>query len=467
MHDIWVCTMKRSTKTIIQYTIAVGLLISGIMLTLIGSISRNGNRTMEYVGRYIDELSVTTATHVADVLEDKLDTIETMAYLYGQSATGVDEEMLAKVEERSGFDWMRFLTPDGTDHTSDGQTTDVGDREYFLRGMEGSSGMCEVLQSRINGEKLIGFYAPVYDKDTVSGVLVGFLSAQTVSDILAADPYDFPADTHILRQDGTDLGAYLAAAKEDGCRLLQMDKPENADGRAEMLSAAKAQKSCRFTFRGLTDESVGCVEPIRGTDWSLVQIFPPEAARVVVHAANKDAVKTLVTTLLIFLCFIVFLIISYRKSAQIRSKELARNQINVLMRNVTEDYAYLIDVDLETKKEVPYQLDAGADMDYWVAEGQEYNRGLVCFASTYVAEYDRARFMEHMNLTTLTEVLKQQKDFYIEYDAVVKGQTRRFQEKCTISDAEPFANHMLISIRDISDSTAQLENDLDQNQKNA
>lgn len=456
--------MKRSTKTIIQYTIAVGLLLSGIMLTLIGSISRNGKRTMEYVERYIDELSVTTATHVADVFGDKLDTIETMAYLYGQSATGVDEEMLAKVEERSGFDWMRFLTPDGTDHTSDGQTTDVGDREYFLRGMDGSSGMCEVLKSRINGEKLIGFYAPVYDKDSISGVLVGFLSAQTVSDILAAEPYDYPADTHILRQDGTDLGAYLSVLDEGSCSLQLMDEPENADGRADMLSAVKAQTSCRFTFHGLTDESVGCVEPIRGTDWSLVQIFPPEAARLVVQAANKDAVRTLIMTLLIFLCFIVFLIISYRKSAQLRSKELARNQINVLMRNVTEDYVYLLDVDLETRKEVPYQLDAGADMDYW-AEGQEYNRGLVCFASTYVAEYDRARFMEHMNLTTLTEVLKQQKDFYIEYDAVVRGQTRRFQEKCTISDAEPFVNHMLVSIRDISDSTAQLENDPDQKQK--
>ena len=54
-------------KNTIQYVIDGVLLIVCIMLTLVFEYQRNRSRDLEYVGRYIDELSTTTAIHVEDV----------------------------------------------------------------------------------------------------------------------------------------------------------------------------------------------------------------------------------------------------------------------------------------------------------------------------------------------------------------------------------------------------------------
>ena len=55
----------------------------------------------------------------------------------------------------------------------------------------------------------------------------------------------------------------------------------------------------------------------------------------------------------------------------------------------------------------------------------------------------------------MQDVLSRQNDFYIEYDAVIEGQTLQFQGKFTISNDRQFQNHMLISIRDITEITKE------------
>lgn len=449
--------MKKRMKFFIQYVTGIVLLIICIMLVFACSYYRDRNRNLEYVGRYIDELSTTTATHVADVFEDKLAAIESAAYLYGETVQvgDVDDELLADVEERSGFDWMRFVTPDGTDHTSDGSTTNVADREYYMRGIAGESGMCDVPESRINGERLVGFFAPVYDQGEVSGVLVGVLSEQTVSDVLATNPYDYPADSHILRKDGAVIGRYMGDGTITNCNYEELIRTGNEQCREKVLAAVAAQEAYRFTFNASMEQSVGCIVPVRGTDWSLVQIFPPEAAHIVVQASNKDALLTFVMITVIFACFIIFLLFVHGRSEKERSEALTYNKVNALMHGVAEDYVYLIDVDLETQQEVQYRLFSGGDVRDWTDDERDYSHCIERFANAYVAEYDRERFLEATELTAVTEILHRQNDFYIEYDAVVNGQTRQYQGKFTISDVEPFANHMLISIRDITESTKE------------
>ena len=82
-------------KNTIQYVIDGVLLIVCIMLTLVFEYQRNRSRDLEYVGRYIDELSTTIAIHVEDVFLDKLAFIDSAAYLYGRVCKAEDYELLA------------------------------------------------------------------------------------------------------------------------------------------------------------------------------------------------------------------------------------------------------------------------------------------------------------------------------------------------------------------------------------
>ncbi|MGN0427435.1 MAG: ATP-binding protein [Agathobacter sp.] len=447
----------RRKKVLIRFTAAMALFMICIILAVGLSQYWNRNRNLEHVDQFINELSNNTAKHVSDVFDDKCDAIDSIAYLYGKAMQSkeVDSELLAALEKNGSFDWIRFVAADGTDYTSDGSIANVQDREYFLQGMSGKSGICEVLVSRISGEKLIGFYAPVYFEDEICGIMVGFLSESTISTILDTSLYDYLANTYIVRQDGAVLGRNMAEASFDMKELSEGIGFVDSVYRESVVSAVQRQEHCKFTFQGTADQSIGYVVPITGTDWSLIQIFPSEATSIVMKSTQKDAVKSLGMLLTIFLGFIGYITISYRKYEKEKSKEYAYNKVNALMRCVSEDYVYLIDVDLSTQREVRYKLYSSEGITDW-SEGQDgYSHCIREFADQYVADYDRERFLKATELTVLLEVLRKQNAFYIEYDAVVNGETLQFQGKFTISGDNQFKNHMLISIRNITESTKE------------
>lgn len=448
--------MKRKKQSI-KYIISFCLLMIGILGVLIIAHYRNENRNLGYIGVVIEELSDTTARHVADVFADKLSSIDSIAYLYGSAVASAeaDLELLAALEEKSGFDWIRFVAADGTDYTSDGSITNVKDREYFMHGMTGKTGICEVLKSRVNGEKLIGFYAPVYFDSEICGIMVGFLTEDTVSEILEANLLECPANTYIFRQDGTVLGRY----KGDGTLKLSTAEEgiayvEEAQ-RDRLLAAMTNREECRFTFNGSMGPSVGNLVPIEGTDWVLLQLFPSEVTHLVSLTTFYGSVGTFGTTTAIFFVFILFLMIAYRRDEKKRSEELTYNKVNAMLRCITEEYVYLIDVNLETQQEVQYRLFSGDKLQDWTQENHDYTHCIESYANTYVAEYDRERFLQATKLSVLQDVLSRQNDFYIEYDAVIEGQTVQFQGKFTISNDRQFLNHMLISIRDITEITKE------------
>lgn len=112
-------------------------------------------------------------------------------------------------------------------------------------------------------------------------------------------------------------------------------------------------------------------------------------------------------------------------------------------------------MDLVTQKEMRYLLASGDGLADWASEDDDYTNCITMYANAYVAEYDRERFLQDTKLPVLQKVLSQQNDFYIEYDAVINGAVKRFQGKFTISDSKQYENHMLISIRDITESTRE------------
>lgn len=444
-------------KYSIRYIIGICLLMVCIQLTVLFAHYRNRNRNFEHVDRYINELSNNTASHVADVFADKRASIDSIAYLYGNSikSKDVDYTLLAGLEKRSGFDWIRFVAPDGTDYTSDGKTTNVQDREYFRRGMNGETGICEILVSRFNGEKLIVFYAPVCFQDKICGVMVGVLTERTVSNILETRLYDYATDTFIFRQDGVLLGQYQGDGTYPFLSMEEAVQYVNESQRDQVLDAIQNQELFPFTFTGSMEESVGYVVPIAGTDWSLVQIFPSEAVHIVMQATHTDSLKSFAWIIIFFAIFIAFLIVIYRRDEKAKAAEFTYNKVNALMRSLSEDYVYLIDVDLDTCKEVRYRFSYGDGIKEWADQGADYSARIEKYADTYVAEYDRARFKEATRLSVLQKVLEKQNDFFIEYDAVIDENTLHFQAKFTFSNEKQFRNHMLVSIRDITESTRE------------
>ena len=106
------------------------------------------------------------------------------------------------MEEHASFDAIRFTNAQGLNTASDGQTSDSRDRNYFLNGMQGKSGM-EVLRSRITDQMMTVFYAPVEHDGEIAGVLLGLYFAEDyLRDMLTTSYFGEAAGVFLCTREG-------------------------------------------------------------------------------------------------------------------------------------------------------------------------------------------------------------------------------------------------------------------------
>ena len=409
-------TEKKIMRHIILNIFILFLLILGILI-----LSRRENFIcqMRQINEYISELSSRTSEHISDVFKDKQSAIKSIAYLYGQSIDSLEVNYthLKELEENSGFDRIRFIDSTGQSYTSDGKLVKVADRDYFINGMKGKSGICVVMQSRFNKQRLIGFYAPIYFKEKICGVMAGFLEEKTVASILETNLYGYLADTLILNKENEIIG-----------RSKSLNAPSNDDE--------------DFVSRSIS---------LSGTEWTLVQKFPSKVTKKIVDEMTKDEGFVLFLFAIITVWFVTQLVFLLKKKNKIEHERANKNKITSLLQNVSDDYICLIDVNLNTEIEEQFRIHRGDSLEDWSYGNFDYTHCIESYGNSVVCEKDRAHFLDVTKLVTLKEVLKQQKDFYLEYDAMISNEKRRLQGKFTICRDNPKEEHMLIGIRDITE----------------
>lgn len=435
----------------------VVLLFGCALIILVLSAKENYARQLQQVNQYIAELSDKTANYTSAMFNDKVADIQTMAHFYGETmeSTRVDAAHLELLERESGFDWIRFIDIQGDDYASDGKISNVNDREYFSEGMQGGYGISFVRNSRINGEKLLGFYAPVYYDGKICGVLVGFLQETTVSRMLQTEVYGHLADTMIVNKEAEIIGSCTDdVLPEDGAvegLLAHVSKEDKSRAEAAIVQSKKEQ----YSFTDTAGDSIGCIVPLEGTEWVLVQEFPAEAIRSMVQAINADERFVMLLFVCVLAAFVMQIIFVMHRKKSIEEEAASRNRVASLLSNVSDDYICLIDVNLRTEIEEQFRISGGENLIDWAGGNYDYTHCIEEYAHDLVSEKDRARFTEATRLPVLKELLAKQKDFYIEYDAVIEGEERHLQGKFTISRENPQEEHLLIGIRDITELTRE------------
>lgn len=445
--------MVEQDKKLMRYMWAnIVILIVAVFAILLLTQQENYARQMQQINKYIGELSDRTAQHARDVFQDRQDAISSIAYLYGQAMTSpqVDMDYLRQLEACSGFDRIRFVNRSGESYTSDGKIADVADRDYFIRGIAGATGRTVVMESRFNRARLIGFFAPVYYRDELCGVMVGFLDQNTVANVLSTDLYGCPADTYVMDGDGTTLGSSVRSGRTEAQSLADL-ADKLAEGQESRVWAALAEgERTRFSYEGDQGQSFGYVVPIGGTGWSVLQLFPSQALRTIV---NQDEHFALLLLGAVVVWFAVQLVYITKHKAAMEHGEKGRERMIALLEGVADDYLCLIDVDLTTKKEEQFRLYQGTALDDWAQGDYDYEHCVESYAQSVVSPADRERFLQINRLSNLKKVLAEQKTIYIEYDAVLSGQPRRLLSKNTLDLSRPGQPHMLVGIRDVTEQT--------------
>ena len=434
------------------------LLFVILFVVLFVSHQLNYRQQTKQINEYISELSDRTSKHIGDVLSDKKSTISTIAYLYGTAIDSpkANKQYLKSLEFNSGFDRIRFVDSSGQSYTSDGKLARVADRDYFKRGMNGKSGICVVMKSRVNSERLLGCYAPVYFNGKICGVMVGFLNEKTVTSMLKTQLYDYPADTAIVQKDGEFLGQYLSTTTKAYSSLDRVMKSLTKKEYEQIKTRLSKRRKTLCSYIGYRGNTTGYLVPIPGTDWMLFQIFPPEATTNILSKLNNNEHLTMICFIIVAIWFCSQFVYVIKKRSAIEQRKAANNRFISLLQDVTDDYLFLIDVNLDTEQEEQFRMHKIDNLKDWANGNYDYTHCIKAYADMVVSPKDRPAFLKTASLEHLKQILSRQKDFYIEYEALINGESKRLQAKFTISDAHTAEDHMLISVRDITDATNEL-----------
>ena len=342
---------KKDRRTLLLDALFIGALLLFILLSFFQFVRDNDRRILEQNDSFIRAATEQKAERVNELMNVSLRSVEQMAHLYGSllGEPKVDTAVLQDMVERSSFDYVEFISADGTDLTVDGQTADLSDREYFLNGMAGKSGRCVVHNSRITHETLLIFYAPFYYDGEIIGVLSGILREGTVMSVLASDYFDIQGNAYLLERDGSIIlstGAELIEGNilqtlGDGERLSQEDLKKLED----TLSADNDTDFVSFTYNGSNGTGNAYAIALDGGDWVLVQSLPSAVTSAMTQQSRSAGIQLEMELAAAFLIYVIYLLV--KNMLQKRKLENEKMQISRIVDVTSQIFTRFALVDLE------------------------------------------------------------------------------------------------------------------------
>ena len=132
-------------------------------------------------------------------------------------------------------------------------------------------------------------------------------------------------------------------------------------------------------------------------------------------------------------------------------EKMAESRTDEILRAVSMDYVFLLEIDLDTEKEKHYFVytDKRFEIPEW-SKSNDFRECVLDYANEFVAPHDRDRFREETNLDSLKKRLANENCFTLSYDVVIRGKARRFQGRFVMQTNEYDSDKIFVSTRDIT-----------------
>ncbi len=398
--------MRQQRKTW-QPILYAFLFLAVVLVLFFIYTTQNRARIQEQNRIYAEDCARQTVKRIESEFNNALQRIQNSAYLVstGGNNSEINTQVLKELEENTTFDAIRFTNADGVNLASDGATSNSSDRNYFLQGMRGESGLESMAESRITGKPIMVFYAPVSRDKEIVGVFLGLYFAEDyLRDILATSYFGEAADVFLCTREGeviassregTYRGDLLDSLTESGVidsRTAEMARSAFVDGSEAALLCGEGCKTDNL-----------CVMHLAEHDYVLVQAFPKDVTQTMVNRANMAGVILEICLLILFVIYIAFLVI--RTGKQRKKLEKENKMVNDVLRgtNIIFFSRYLV-VDLE-KDHYSYMAGIGPFNTSIPMEGV-YSEIMKIHATDVIGDEGREAFRQFFLIDTIRENLR-------------------------------------------------------------
>jgi len=404
-------------KKVLQWMVFSLPLVLIVFLLFNAYTVQNQARIAEQNKNYAEDSMRQKAGQVSSELENGVRVINAYAYFLNDSLDGdsVSAQTLGEIEENSVFDTVRFIDAEGVTYFSDGRTVDSSDRDFYVRGMRGESGISVLFDERLTDEETrLVFYAPVRMNGEIVGIIRGsYVAELCLKEILRTTYFGEPSTTWLCMPDGRIIASSNDQKYSEGHLLDMLQSSNLIDSETAKLAKDIFKNGGEGAFiceeNSKTDNL--CVSYVPGNEYVMVQLFPPSVTQKMIRGANAAGVRLEIALLILFA---VYFIIAIVWAAKRRKKlEVENRQINYVLQGLNTLFSsrYLT-VDLDTGV---YSYTGGVNLkdNQLVREGN-YANVLENHSMEIIGEEAQENFRQTLKVDSVIDNLSEQDTFTYE-----------------------------------------------------
>ncbi len=420
--------MKISGKALIGQIAFIIALIAFILVALFAFIRINNDRVLAQNASYVGDAAELSASRVSNVIRVAQGNIKNLAGLYGGVLTDdhPNSEVLEKLTDNATFDYIRFIDADGNIVTKSGETVNVADRDYFIDGMKGNSGLCYIKESKHTNEIYFVFYAPVNHEGKIVGLLVGVFTHDNMKSHIATTFFDTEATTYLCNIDGEVLAysgtaTWLEDSEKYNNNILDYythSERVSDDIVGEIRDAFTENRSYSYTFHGTSGESTAYAANVKYNDWMLIQVFPSSVTVGMIDISQRAGIFLVVGVVIVFVIYIAFLL--FQKYRQTKRLMKEKHKVEDIVKSVTELFVRFMVADFETDRYEYFEKNDG------MPKSGRYTELIKYVADMYIDEDGEEKMSDTVSVKTVQERLTENVD-YLQYEYRIRHGKERWE----------------------------------------
>ena len=405
----------------LQEIIYVLFLILAIIILFCWYTTQNSKRMEKRNKNYAADSARLTALKIDEELNNALNLVNTYTYFIEESLTEpvITEQMLKELQENSRFDAFMFTDIDGIDHAFGGRTADVSERDFYINGMNGKSGISIVFDPYIFDETMACFYAPVRYKGEIFGVLRGaYMAEENLRDMLTTTYFGEEAGVFLCTPDGRIIANSNDTIYDE--KIIDMlinsgmiDKNAAANVKEVFENGGEGAFVC--DSKSKTDNI--CVMYLEKNNYVLVQTFPKNVTQSMIRDENLIGVQLETMLIGLFIIYIVTLLIRAGRKKKLLEQE--NQEMGYIIDGVNTLFSRFAMVDFETDT---YQYLSGTrPEDSGLAVSGSYKDLSKYLCSIMIEDDDRKEFAKFIDKNSIIESLKEHNDLRFECHVIRNG----------------------------------------------
>lgn len=390
------------------------LIIAIILLFRWYSVS-NSSRIEEQNLNYAMDSARLTSMRIDSEFNNALLRLRNYAYLIGntKSDPNITADLLRGMEENASFDAIEFANKNGIKLASDAKSVNCSEREYYIRGIQGESGV-DMVRSDETNRIMAVFYAPVVHSGEVSGVILGLYYAEDyLRNMLETSYFGEEAGVFLCTDDGEVIASSDGKSYDKSLLDVLVESGTIDDQDIPAVQAVFASGTGKAAFAcapgGQTDNL--CVICLPSSDYVLVQTFPKSVTQSMVRNANQTGMLLQMILICLFVAYIVVIII--QNGARRKKLEKQNTQFGYVLDGLNTLFSsrYLT-VDLKNNI---YSYMAGLKpLSSSLAMEGSYDDIIRVHSQDIIGEEGQEQFRQTLAIDSITNILSEQDTFTYE-----------------------------------------------------